>query len=83
MNSMLTSHNLLLKFWHDSRYVFSGVGVEYVDRGAPGDRSVVSGNDIRVLDSYYFEIASEPGVKYIPYHRIRKLTYNGKTVWER
>jgi hypothetical protein len=62
---MLTSHGLLLKFWHDSRYVFSGVGVEFVDRGAPGDRSAVSGRDIRVLDAYYFEIVSEQGVKYI------------------
>jgi uncharacterized protein (UPF0248 family) len=80
---MLTSHALLLKFWHDSRYVFPAVGVEFIDRGAPGDRSAVSGRDIRVLDAYYFEIVSEQGVKYIPYHRIRRLTYNGKTIWER
>jgi hypothetical protein len=80
---MLTSHGLLLKFWHDSRYVFPGVEVEFVDRGAPGDRSTVSGRDIRVLDAYYFEIVSEQGVKCIPYHRIRRLTYNGNIVWER
>jgi uncharacterized protein (UPF0248 family) len=83
VNDTLTSHGLLLKFWHDARYVFSGVRVEYVDRGAPDDRSEVSGSDIRVLDAYYFEIASEQGVKNIPYHRIRKLMYNGETVWER
>ena len=82
-NSMLTSHALLLKFWHDSRYVFPEISVEYVDRGAPEDRSCVSGRDIRVLDAYYFEIVTEHGVKYIPYHRIRKLTYHGETVWER
>jgi len=82
-DSMLTSHQLLLKFWHDSRYNFSEVRVEYIDRGAPGDRSAISGMDIRVLDAYYFEIASEQGVKYIPYHRIRKIMYNGKTIWER
>jgi uncharacterized protein len=80
---MLTSHELLLKFWHNSRYVFSEVRVGYVDRGAPGDRSYVDGKDIWTLDAYYFEIASEVGVKYIPYHRIRKIMYNGKTVWER
>ncbi len=56
---MLTSHELLLKFWHDSRYTFSGVGVEYVDRGAPDDRSTVGGKDIRILDAYYLEIATE------------------------
>jgi len=80
---MLTSHELLLKFWHDSRYVFSEVLVEYIDRGAHGDRSTVGGRDIRNLGAYYFEIASDQGVKYIPYHRIRKLTYNGITIWER
>jgi uncharacterized protein (UPF0248 family) len=80
---MLTSHELLLKFWHDSRYVFSEVRVEFVDRGAPGDRSTVSGREIRNLDAYYFEIISENGVKYIPYHRIRKLMYKDGTIWER
>jgi uncharacterized protein (UPF0248 family) len=80
---MLTSHELLLKFWHDSRYSFSGVRVEYVNRGAPNDRSTVGGTDIRVLDAYYLEIATEQGIKYIPYHRIRKLTYEGEIVWEK
>jgi len=80
---MLTSHELLLKFWHDSRYVFSEVQVEYVDRGAPGDRSLVRGKDIVNLDIYYFEVASEHGLKYIPYHRLRKLVYFSNTIWER
>jgi len=80
---MLTSHELLLKFWYDPRYDFSEVQVEYVDRGAPGDRLTISGRDIRILDAYYFEIATDQGVKYIPYHRIRKLTYEGTTLWER
>jgi len=80
---MLTSHELLLKFWHDPRYAFSEVSVEYVDRGAPGDRSTVSGMDIRVLDTYYFEIMSGMYTKYIPYHRIRKIMYGTSTIWER
>ncbi len=82
-DSMLTSHELLLKFWHDSRYNFQEVRVEYVDRGAPGDRSAISGTDIHILDAYYFEIISEQGVKYIPYHRIRKIMYDGTIIWER
>ena len=80
---MLTSHELLLKFWHDSRYVFSEVSVEFVDRGAPGDRSTVSGVDIRVLESYYFKITSGESTKYIPFHRIRKIMYGTSTIWER
>jgi uncharacterized protein (UPF0248 family) len=80
---MLTSHELLLKYWHDTRYTFSEIRVYYVDRGAPGDRSCVDGTDIRLLDAYYFEIASMSGAKYIPYHRIRKIIYDEKIVWER
>ncbi len=81
--SMLTSHQHLLKFWHDPRFAFSEVSVEYVDRGAPGDRSTVSGKDIRVLDAYYFEITSREGTKYIPYHRIRRIMYGTSIIWER
>ena len=82
-DSMLTSHELLLKFRHDSRYNFQEVRVEYVDRGAPGDRSAISGTDIRILDASYIEIISGQGVKYIPYYRIRKIMYNSKTIWEK
>ncbi|MGA2918073.1 DUF504 domain-containing protein [Methanoregula sp.] len=80
---MLTSHELLLQYWHDPRYVFADVMVCYVDRGALGDRSCVNGSAIRVLESYYFEIGSGEITKYIPYHRIQKITYAGEPVWER
>ena len=80
---MLTSHQLLLKYWHDQRFVFSDIIVCYVDRGAPGDRSCIGGGGIRNLDAYYFEIVSDYGTKCIPYHRIRKISYNGDTIWER
>jgi len=43
----------------------------------------VKGDDILVLDAYYFEIVSSHGTKYIPYHRIRKIAYDGSTAWER
>ena len=79
----LKSHELLLKYRHDSRYTFSKVNVWYVDRGAPGDCSRVEGNDILVLGASYFEIGSAYGTKNIPYHRIRKLAYDGITAWER
>jgi uncharacterized protein (UPF0248 family) len=78
---MLASHELLLKYWYDRRFEFSSVRVYYVDRGAPNDRSWVSGSDIGMLDSYYIEIISESGTKYVPYHRIRTITYAGEIVW--
>jgi uncharacterized protein len=80
---MLTSHEILLKYWHDARYEFSDMRISYVDRGAPGDRSCVRGREIRTLEPYYFEISLESGTKYIPYHRIRKIQYGNETIWER
>ena len=80
---MLTSHELFLKYWHDPRYLFYEVVVWYVDRGAPGDRSCVSGREVLLLESYYFEIGAGESAKCIPYPRIRKITYSGELVWER
>ena len=79
---MLKSHELLLKYWHDARYVFDDLKVCYVDRGALADISCVSGGDIRALEAYYFEVTSDRGAKYIPYHRIRKISYAGEITWE-
>lgn len=80
---MLTSHELLLKYWHDARYEFSDVQVWYVDRGAHGDRSCSVGDEIRALEPYYFEVKSGSNSKFIPYHRIRKILYGNKILWER
>lgn len=80
---MLTSHRLLLKYRHDARFRFGDVAVRYVDRGAPGDLSSVSGTGIRKLESFCFTVESAGRVNYIPYHRIRRITYAGETVWER
>ncbi len=73
---MLTSHKLLEKYWHDSRYDKRKVRVWYIDRGAPEDRSVASGTDIE-LEPYYMRILSMEGEKPVPYHRILLITYDG------
>jgi len=80
---MRKSHELMLKFRVDPRYSFSQVQVWYVDRGTPGDHSVVDGRHIMALDAYYMEIGTALEPKRIPYHRIRKILYAGKVVWER
>jgi ferrous iron transport protein B len=46
---MRTSRRLLLRFYHDPGYDFSQVEIEYVDRGAPDDRSKVQGDRIVAL----------------------------------
>jgi uncharacterized protein len=80
---MRTSHTLLLKYFHDPRYSFERVEVWYIDRGAPLDRSCVTGDKIVRLDAYYFERESPHGTTPIPYHRITKILYDGEPVWTR
>jgi len=80
---MRTSHALLLRYYHDPQFDFSKIKVEYIDRGAPGDRSSVDGEDISNLDRDYFEVLSDWGTKPIPYHRILRISYMGLPVWER
>jgi uncharacterized protein len=78
---MLTSHKLLQQYWHDDRYDTGNVLVWYTDRGAPNDRSSVSGPDIS-LEPYYISIRTPEGEKPVPYHRILLITYNGKVTFE-
>jgi uncharacterized protein (UPF0248 family) len=81
MTDMLTSHRLLQQYWHDSRYDPGMVRVWYIDRGAPLDRSVAEGTEIR-LEPYYFAIRTPEGEKPVPYHRILIITYRGAVVFE-
>jgi hypothetical protein len=80
---MLTSHILLLKYRHDPRYDFGRVTIWYLDRGAPGDRSSAQGAGISAITDQYLEIATPKGTKYIPFHRLRKIDYDGVPVWDR
>jgi uncharacterized protein (UPF0248 family) len=51
----------------------------YVHRGAPGDRMVVSGDRIHSLGRSFFETDEAT----IPYHRITRIEYRGKIVFDR
>ncbi len=77
----MTSHALLQRFWHDDHYDITKVRVWYIDRGAPDDRSRVSGQDIS-LEPYYMEIRTPEGVKPVPYHRILLITYDNQVEFE-
>jgi uncharacterized protein (UPF0248 family) len=78
---MLTSHKLLQQYWHDDRYAREKVQVWYIDRGAPDDRSTVSGHKIS-LEPYYMTIRTGDGEKPVPFHRILLITYDGVVVFE-
>ncbi len=80
---MRTSHAILLRLRHDPQYDFNRASVEYVNRGAPGDRSTVQGDHILKLEQGGMEIESEQGTKFIPYHRIRRIAYDGEAMWEK
>lgn len=77
---MLTSHRLLQQYWHDDRFDTGQVRVWYADRGAPDDRSVAEGPDIR-LEPWYLNIRTTAGEKPVPYHRILIITYRGVVVF--
>ncbi|MEM4728384.1 MAG: DUF504 domain-containing protein [Thermoplasmata archaeon] len=72
---------------------FSKVTVEYVHRGAPGNIASISGGDIISLEPWMMVVrrpgaspangAPGPGRVAIPYHRVVRVSYNGKVVMER
>ncbi|NTU99724.1 MAG: DUF504 domain-containing protein [Methanoregulaceae archaeon] len=79
---MRKSREILLRFYHDPAFRFERVEVWYADRGAPGDESCIGGSRIRAVDSRYMEIESPRGLTPIPYHRIKKILYEGIVVWQ-
>lgn len=53
--------------------------ISYVHRGAPGDVMSVKGSDITSLDKGFFGTADAS----IPYHRIVRIEYRGKVVFDK
>jgi len=80
---MRTSHALLLRLIHDPQYDLSKARIEYLNRGAPGDRSTFSGEEIIKIEQGIIEISSGLETKFIPIHRIRRISYQGETLWEK
>jgi len=76
-----TSHALLLRLIHDPQYDLSKVRVEYLDRGAPADRSAFSGEEIIQIEQGIIEIRSDHETKFIPIHRIRSIYYQEEPLW--
>ena len=80
---MRTSHALLLRLRYDPRFEFGKIRVEFINRGAPGDKSEIQGDNIIKLEGFGMEIESKQGSTLIPYHRIRRITYEGRTMWKK
>jgi len=53
--------------------------VWYIHRGAPRDLMSIEGKDIVKLDKGFFETRGAS----IPYHRIVRIEYRGRTIFEK
>jgi len=77
---------------------FTKVEVEYVHRGGPADLATVEGGDIMSLEAWMMVIRRKelpeqlpgrrvvtavPGETAIPYHRVTRVLYEGKVVFDR
>lgn len=51
----------------------------YIHRGAPDDTKVISGKNVVKLEKSFMQT----NTAMIPYHRIFKIIYNGKTIFKR
>lgn len=65
--------------WKESESL-SDATVYYVSRGSPGDSASVSGGEIKNIDPFGLELESGT---FIPYHRIYKIDYRGRTIFDR
>ena len=64
--------------WNASENLDEAI-IQYVHRGAPGDVMSVNGSDIVSLDQGFFETADSS----IPYHRIVRIEYRGRVVFDK
>lgn len=58
----------------------SDATIYYVSRGSPGDSAAVKGIEIKSIESFGFELESG---SYIPYHRVYRIDYHGRTIFDR
>jgi len=88
---MRTSRSVLNELKWKPGVDFSKIEVDYIHRGTPGDVATVKGSSIIKLGPWAMEILSlgkdvkspQPGRPIIPYHRILRIRYDGKTVFDR
>ena len=64
--------------WREN-YSLEYADIWYIHRGAPNDTKIISGRDIVDLERSYMNTGSAM----IPYHRIIKIIYDGKVLFER
>ena len=61
------------------KFVFQETKIYYIHRGAPKNTKIITGSDIVSIDKTFIE--TEEGM--IPHHRIFKITYYDKILFDR
>lgn len=56
--------------------------IHYINRGSPGDTDTIECNQIKEIGRGFLTIEGIPYEKYIPYHRITKIEYDGETIFD-
>jgi uncharacterized protein (UPF0248 family) len=64
--------------WRYSREL-EGVEIWYVHRGAPNDTKIITGKDVKEIGRGALETVSGT----IPYHRIKRIIFNGEVFFDR
>lgn len=57
--------------------------IYYINRGSPNDISAAEGSRIIEIDKFSIVLEGIPYDTYIPYHRIVKIEYEDRTIFER
>jgi uncharacterized protein (UPF0248 family) len=65
------------------RFDLARCRVYYIHRGAPGNIKAVEGSAIRTIDRAFLILEGEPNEVYIPYHRIVRIEFDDRAVFER
>ena len=58
---------------------FKDAKIWYIHRGAPNDTKIISGKDVVNLEKSFMQTTTAM----IPYHRIFKIIYENKIIFER
>ncbi|MGF3554345.1 MAG: DUF504 domain-containing protein [Thermoplasmatota archaeon] len=76
---MTNPKEILNKLKWDQKYSLELAEIWYKHRGAPKDTKIIFGKDIIKLEKSFFETREAM----IPYHRIFKIIYDNKIIFER
>ena len=76
---MTSPRKILNELKWSEEYSLELAEIWYVHRGAPNDTKIISGKDIVDLERSFMDT----GTAMIPYHRIFKIIYDKKVIFQR